>query len=129
MADEQVVDVPVIIVGGGGCGLSLSCFLSDYGVEHFLFEKHHTTSILPKAHYLNQRSMEIFRQHGMGDELRDKSCPARNMSKVAWMSSLGGTGPTDRKLIHMANCFGGQDGSTRGNTYACVTPSRLMGMS
>src|ERR1700761_4142510 len=82
MAEEQVIEVPVIIVGGGGCGLSLSCFLSNYGVEHFLFEKHHVTSILPKAHYLNQRTMEIFRQHGMGDELRDRSCPARNSSKI-----------------------------------------------
>ena len=66
---SAVIDIPVIVIGGGGCGLSFSCFLSDYGVEHVLFEKHHTTSILPKAHYLNQRTMEIFRQHGMSDEL------------------------------------------------------------
>lgn len=117
MSNSELINVPVIIIGGGGCGLSLSCFLSDYGVDHVLFEKHHDTSILPKAHYLNQRTMEIFRQHGMGDELQQKSCPARNMSKIAWMSSLGGTGPTDRKIIHVTNCFGGQDGSARGSTY------------
>ncbi|MDT7626164.1 MAG: hypothetical protein QOF99_7065, partial [Pseudonocardiales bacterium] len=29
MAD---LDVPVLIVGGGGCGLSASLFLSDLGV-------------------------------------------------------------------------------------------------
>ena len=32
-----------------------------------LVERHATTSNLPKAHYLNQRTMELLRQHG--DEL------------------------------------------------------------
>ncbi|KEF53432.1 uncharacterized protein A1O9_10407 [Exophiala aquamarina CBS 119918] len=85
-----MIDIPVVIVGGGGCGLSLSCFLSNYGIEHVLLEKHHDTSVLPKAHYLNQRSMEIFRLHNLEDELRNKSCPARYMSQIAWMSTLGG---------------------------------------
>jgi 2,4-dichlorophenol 6-monooxygenase len=51
------IEVPVLIVGGGGCGLSSSIFLSDLGVDHLLIERHEGTSNLPKAHYLNQRSM------------------------------------------------------------------------
>lgn len=116
----DVIDIPVVITGGGGCGLSLSCFLSDYGVDHVLFEKHHDTSILPKAHYLNQRTMEIFRLHDCEEELRMKSCPERYMSLIAWMSTLGGEGPTDRVLLHKTSCFGGEDGTQRNSTYKCV---------
>jgi 2,4-dichlorophenol 6-monooxygenase len=50
------LEVPVLIVGGGGCGLSASLFLSNLGVEHLLVERHSSTSQLPKAHYLNQRA-------------------------------------------------------------------------
>jgi hypothetical protein len=44
-----------------------SIFLSSHGVEHLLVERHDSTSNLPKAHYLNQRTMEIFRQHAVAD--------------------------------------------------------------
>ena len=51
-------EVPVLIVGGGACGLTTSLLLSDLGVAHLLVERHASTSILPKAHYLNQRTMK-----------------------------------------------------------------------
>ena len=61
----RTFEVPVLICGGGGAGLSASIFLSALGVESMLVERHPTTSHLPKAHYLNQRTMEIFREHGI----------------------------------------------------------------
>lgn len=117
----EPIDVPVIIVGGGGCGLTLSAFLSDYGVGHFLFERHAGTSILPKAHYLNQRTMETFRLHEMNKEIAKRSCPARQMSQVAWATSLGGDGHLDRKVIHKFACFGGDDGSSKAEMYKFVS--------
>ena len=114
---EEPVDTPVIVVGGGGCGLSLSAFLSDYGIEHYLFERHSGTSILPKAHLLNQRTVETFRLHSMNDELQKATCPLRHMSQVAWATTLGGDGPLDRQIIHKYGCFGGEDGSTRAKVY------------
>lgn len=47
------VEVPIVIVGGGGCRLTLSGFLSSYGIGHVLIGKHKGSSVLPKAHYLN----------------------------------------------------------------------------
>jgi 2,4-dichlorophenol 6-monooxygenase len=105
---NQLMDVPVIIVGGGGCGLNLSIFVSDLGVEHYLFEKHSGTSILPKAHYLNQRVMEIFRQHGIAEAIKDVGCPIRNMSRIDWRTSLGGDEIWDRRIIASVPAFGGQ---------------------
>jgi len=98
---------PVLIVGGGACGLSLSIFLSSHGVEHLLVERHPTTSHLPKAHYLNQRTMEVFRQHGLADELYAVGTPMQNMRKVRWRTTLGGDGPLDAKTFHEMDAFGG----------------------
>jgi 2,4-dichlorophenol 6-monooxygenase len=41
------VDVHVLIVGCGGCGLSASIFLSELCVESLLVERHDATSHLP----------------------------------------------------------------------------------
>ena len=102
-----VIDVPVLIIGGGGCGLSASIFLSDLGVQHLLVERHATTSKLPKAHYLNQRTMEIFRQHGVADSIYQVGCPLEKFGKVRWLTSLGGDGPLDRRTIFEMDAFGG----------------------
>ncbi|KAJ6024478.1 FAD binding domain-containing protein [Penicillium herquei] len=113
----EEIEVPVVIVGGGGCGLTLSAFLSNYGVEHVLLEKHTRTSILPKAHYLNQRTMETLRNHDMVEEILQKTCPPRHMSQVAWQTSLGGSGPFDRQVISKFECFGGHDGTEFAESY------------
>jgi 2,4-dichlorophenol 6-monooxygenase len=101
------VNIPVLIVGGGGCGLSSSIFLSNFGVPHLLVERHQSTSVLPKAHYLNQRTMEIFRQHGVADAIFEVGAPVERFGQIRWMTSLGGDGPLDRKEIHRMDAFGG----------------------
>jgi 2,4-dichlorophenol 6-monooxygenase len=103
----KTVETPVLVVGGGGCGLSASIFLSNLGVEHLLVERHETTSHLPKAHYLNQRTMEIFRQHGVADAIYEVGAPIERFGKVRWLTSLGGDGELDRKTIFEMDAFGG----------------------
>jgi len=103
-----VIDVPVIVIGGGGCGLNLSIFLSNYGLEHYLFEKHSGTSLQPKAHYLNQRVAEIWRQHGIVEAIKQEGCPVENMSQIDWRTSLGGNEIWDRRIIASLPSFGGK---------------------
>ncbi|GAA4558835.1 FAD-dependent monooxygenase [Pseudonocardia xishanensis] len=104
MAD---IDVPVLIVGGGGCGLSASIFLSELGVESLLVERHDGTSHLPKAHYLNQRTMEVFRQYGIADSVYEAGAGLEKFGKVRWTTSLGGDGPLDAKILYTIDGFGG----------------------
>ena len=101
------IEVPVLIVGGGGCGLSASVFLSDHGIGHLLVERHTDTSRLPKAHYLNQRSMEILRQHGLGEPVARQAAPPEKFGKVRWQTTLAGDGPLEARLIHEMDAFGG----------------------
>ncbi len=104
MADFEV---PVLIIGGGSCGLTTSILLSDFGIEHLLVERHPTTSHLPKAHYLNQRTMEIFRQHGVADSVYAVGTPTDMMRKVRWRTTLGGEGPLDARTFYEIDAFGG----------------------
>lgn len=117
----QTIETPVLICGGGGAGLSLSVFLSAQGIASMLVERHETTSNLPKAHYLNQRTMEIFREHGIAEVIYERGSPFENMGQVAWLTSLGGDGPLDRKTIYKMDAFGG--GATAA-TYQADSPTR-----
>ena len=103
------IEVPVLIVGGAGCGLASAIFLSHVGVESWLIERHPATSPAPKAHYLNPRTMELFREIGIADEIYDRGAPLENMQRVGWFTTLGGDGPRDRKTLGSMASFGGGD--------------------
>jgi 2-polyprenyl-6-methoxyphenol hydroxylase-like FAD-dependent oxidoreductase len=62
-------EVPVLVVGGGGAGLTASMLLARMGVEHLVINARAETSDLPKAHVLNQRAMEILDDVGAAEEL------------------------------------------------------------
>jgi 2-polyprenyl-6-methoxyphenol hydroxylase-like FAD-dependent oxidoreductase len=64
-------ETQVLIVGGGGAGLTASMLLSRLGVRSLLVNRLPGTSILPKAHVLNQRCMEIFDEVGVADAALD----------------------------------------------------------
>ena len=101
------VEIPVLIVGGGGCGLSLSILLADYGLTALAVERNQTTTDHPRAHILNQRTMEIFSQHGLADEVYRQGTPAALMERISFRTSLGGDGPLDRRLIGDLDGYGG----------------------
>ncbi|SDL97826.1 FAD-dependent monooxygenase [Bacillus sp. OK048] len=101
------VTVPVLIVGGGGGGLSSSFFLSDLGIDHLLVERHPGTSPVPKGHYLNQRTMEILKQHGVAERIYEIGTPAKHMGKVHFRSSLGGDKPYEGRNFYEIDAFGG----------------------
>lgn len=117
----STIEVPVLIIGGGGCGLSASIFLSNLGVKHVLVESHSTTSHLPKAHYLNQRTLEVFRQHGVAEHIYEVGAPMENFGHIKWVTSLGGDRHLDRRLIHQMDAFGA---FSLGKRYMADSPSK-----
>lgn len=100
-------DVPVLIVGGGGCGLSLAIFLHDLGVRSLLVERNASTTDLPRAHILNQRTMELFSQHGLAAPVYAEGSTLEHMGRISFRTSLGGDGPLDRRKIGDLDGYGG----------------------
>ena len=88
--DEQV---PVLIVGGGGAGLTASMLLAGQGVEHLLVSARPHTSDLPKAHVLNQRAMEVLEDTGVAEAIAQRSTPAALMAATAYYAGLAGPDP------------------------------------
>src|SRR6187402_3980157 len=99
------------------CGLNLSIFLSDLDINHVLFERHPGTSILPKAHVINQRTMEIFRQHGIADSILKHGTPPRMMSKMVWQTSLGGDNFVDGQVLGSVDTWGCKEGTEQNYIY------------
>jgi 2,4-dichlorophenol 6-monooxygenase len=99
-------DVPVLIIGGGGSGLTSSILLSDYGIASLLVERRSATSHMPKAGAHNQRSLEIFRRHGIATEIQTSGVPAENRLRAAWMTSLGGNDSIDARELYSIDLNG-----------------------
>ncbi len=89
-ADEQV---PVLIVGGGGAGLTASMLLARQGVDHLLVSARPHTSDLPKAHVLNQRAMEVLEDAGVAEAIAQRSTPAAQMAASAYYAGFAGPDP------------------------------------
>jgi len=98
---------PVLIVGGGGAGLTASMLLSQLGVESLLVSAWPSTSILPKAHVLSPRTMEIFCDVGVADEIYAKGTPAQNMQATGWYAGLAGPHDGYGREIGRLEAWGG----------------------
>jgi 2,4-dichlorophenol 6-monooxygenase len=120
-ATELPDEVDVLIVGGGGCGLAAAIMLSDLGVDSLLVERHPETAIMPKAHILNPRTLEIFRQHGLSEDVYRIGAPRESNSTCRWYTSLGGPEPWDAKELHRVDAWGGN--SLRAH-YGALSASR-----
>jgi 2,4-dichlorophenol 6-monooxygenase len=100
-------EVSVLIVGGGGCGLSAAVMLADLGIDTLLIERHPGTAVLPKAHILNPRTLEVFRQHGLAEDVYRAGAGREDNSTCRWFTSLGGDEPWDRQEVHRTDAWGG----------------------
>jgi 2,4-dichlorophenol 6-monooxygenase len=101
--DERV---PVLIVGGGGAGLTASMLLARQGVDHLLVSARPGTSDLPKAHVLNQRAMEVLEDVGVAQAIEQRSTPAAQMAATAYYAGLAGPDPDYGHRLARLECWG-----------------------
>jgi 2,4-dichlorophenol 6-monooxygenase len=121
LSDATSIEVPVLIVGGGAAGLASSLLLSRLGVETLLVERRPASSDLPKAHILNQRTMEIFDTVDLADEVYEQGSPLEAMGRVAWYTSFAGPTPLHGRELAWRDAWGGGADADR---YARVSPFR-----
>ncbi|ABW15679.1 monooxygenase FAD-binding [Parafrankia sp. EAN1pec] len=72
---SEVVETPVLIVGGGPAGLTASLLLSRHGLGSLLIDKRLDASPLPRARGVHSRAMEILRVCGVEPDLRKVELP------------------------------------------------------
>jgi 2,4-dichlorophenol 6-monooxygenase len=90
--------VQVLVVGGGGAGLTASMLLARLGVDALLVSSLPNTSNLPKAHVLNQRAMEIMRDCGADKAIYAFGTPPEQMSHTACYAGFAGHPDAGRRL-------------------------------
>ncbi|WP_030240188.1 FAD-dependent oxidoreductase [Streptomyces sp. NRRL S-350] len=83
-------DTEVLVVGSGPAGSSAALMLSTYGIENLVITKHRWLADSPRAHYQNQRTMEVFRDLDVADEVLAKAAPKEVMGNVVFCTGLVG---------------------------------------
>lgn len=98
-----MIETPVLIVGGGPVGLTLSLFLSQQGIRSVVVNERTETTTHPKLDVVNCRSMEIFRQLGLAERIRDAGNPRAANQYSAYAASAAGpyySVMSDRHMIY-----------------------------
>jgi len=88
--DSNVVETDVLIVGSGPAGSSAALFLSSLGVPNIMITKYRWTANTPRAHITNQRTMEIFRDLGIEEEVLADATPHEMIGDTVFCTSIAG---------------------------------------
>jgi putative polyketide hydroxylase len=96
--------VPVLIVGAGGAGLSLSLLLRQQGIASALVERRPDVSWYPRARNLNFRTLEVFRGLGLEPQvIAAGSHVSRMFRKRTLASPERAEFPAVEQALHIAD--------------------------
>ncbi|GGY91127.1 FAD-dependent monooxygenase [Novosphingobium colocasiae] len=84
----EVIEVPVLVVGGGPVGLTMAIELSHYGVGSLVIERNASTTRHPKMDLTNGRCMDLFRRTGVADRIRAAGVDQDNSYDIVWTTDL-----------------------------------------
>ncbi|HEX5998797.1 MAG TPA: FAD-dependent oxidoreductase [Hyphomicrobiaceae bacterium] len=82
----QEGNVPVVIAGGGPCGLMLANELGRRGIGVLLVDEKPSTAFNPQANATQARTMEHFRRLGFADEIRALGMPPDFPTDIAYFT-------------------------------------------
>jgi 2,4-dichlorophenol 6-monooxygenase len=85
-----VVETDVLVVGSGPAGASAALFLATLGVPNIVITKYRWTANTPRSHITNQRTMEIFRDVGIEDQVLADATPHELCGDTVFCTSIAG---------------------------------------
>lgn len=86
----ESVQVDVLVVGAGPAGASTAVFLGQQGIRTLMISRNRGTADTPRAHIVNQRTMEVFRDAGLEDDCLAVSSPAENIANTFFLRGMAG---------------------------------------
>ncbi|ENV16189.1 FAD-dependent oxidoreductase [Acinetobacter guillouiae] len=86
----KIIETDVFIVGAGPSGAIASLLLAHAGIRNIIINKYSSTSPTPRAHIVNQRTMEILRDLEIEEAAKKLSTPWSYMGEHVFASSLVG---------------------------------------
>lgn len=89
IATDEARQTSVFIAGGGPVGLAMSLLLDRFGIDCVVVEKSPTTTDHPKSRGCWVRTMEIFRQWGIEQAIRDRGLQD-NSDMFVFLDSIAG---------------------------------------
>ena len=84
------VETDVLVVGSGPAGASMALALSRYGIDNIVITRYGNLAAEPRAHITNQRTMEIFRDLGVEQQVRAQATPQHLIGTTTYCTSLAG---------------------------------------
>jgi 2,4-dichlorophenol 6-monooxygenase len=86
----ELVNVDVLIAGAGPAGASTAVFLGQQGIRTLMISRNRGTADTPRAHIVNQRTMEVLRDAGLEADCLAVASPAEHIATTFWLRGLAG---------------------------------------
>src|SRR5437764_3922067 len=114
----RTTETDVLVVGAGPARLTASALLARSAVDAITVTKYPSTANSPRAHITNQRTVEVFRDLGIEEQVRAIATPNELMGNNVWAASFAGQ--------EIARLMTWGSGSARRAEYESASPSALI---